>query len=116
MSYMAIMLSVITANNIWIEFSSTIRARLNHIKAKANWWNYRDAVQSVPKTITKQNLEDIKVEKSILLTLLPNWEHLGTGQVVTLDKLDSLWHSDIIVYRGSGSYILPPTYPMFDPN
>jgi hypothetical protein len=36
--------SVITANNIWVEFTSTIRARLNYIKAKANWWTYRDAV------------------------------------------------------------------------
>jgi hypothetical protein len=61
----------ITANNIWVEFNSTIRARLNHIKAKANWWTYRDAVQLVPKAIAKQNLEDIEVEQSILLALLP---------------------------------------------
>jgi hypothetical protein len=33
-----IMPSVITANSIWVEFTSTIRARVNHIKAKANWW------------------------------------------------------------------------------
>jgi hypothetical protein len=32
-----IMPSVVTANNIWVEFTSTIRARLNHIKAKASW-------------------------------------------------------------------------------
>jgi hypothetical protein len=30
-------LSVVTANNIWVEFTSTIRAKLNHIKAKASW-------------------------------------------------------------------------------
>jgi hypothetical protein len=33
---------LIIANNIWVEFTSTIRARRNHIKAKANWWTYRD--------------------------------------------------------------------------
>jgi hypothetical protein len=55
-----------------MEFTSTIRARLNHIKAKANWWTYKDAMQLVPKTIAKQNLEDIEVEQSILLALLPD--------------------------------------------
>jgi hypothetical protein len=71
--------SVITANNIWVEFTSTIRARLNHIKAKANWWTYSDAVRLVPKTIAEQNLDDIEVEQSILLTLLPDWECPGTS-------------------------------------
>jgi hypothetical protein len=32
-----ITLAVITANNIWIEFTSAIKARLNHTKAKADW-------------------------------------------------------------------------------
>jgi hypothetical protein len=36
--------SVVIANNIWVEFTSTIRAKLNHIKAKASWWTYRNAV------------------------------------------------------------------------
>jgi hypothetical protein len=85
---------LITANNIWVEFTSTIRARLNHIKAKANWWTYRDAVQLVPKAI---------VEQSILLALLPDWEHLGSSKAVTLDKLH-------LVHRGSGSYTLPPLH------
>jgi hypothetical protein len=66
--------SVVTANNIWVEFTSTIRARLNHIKAKASWWTYRDAVRLVPKTVAEKNLEDIVVEQSILLALLPDWE------------------------------------------
>jgi hypothetical protein len=105
-----IMPSVITANNIWVEFTSTVRARLNHIKAKANWWTYRDAVRLVPKTITKQNLEDIEIEQSLLLALLPDWEHSGTGRAVTLDKQGSLCHGDIIVHKGSGSYTLPPTW------
>jgi hypothetical protein len=73
------MSSMITANNIWVEFTSTIRARLNYIKAKANWWTYRDAVRLAPKAVAEQNLEDIEVEQSILLTLLPDWEHLGSG-------------------------------------
>jgi hypothetical protein len=30
-------LAVIIANNIWIEFTSAIKARLNHTKAKADW-------------------------------------------------------------------------------
>jgi hypothetical protein len=36
--------TVVTANNIWVEFTQTLRARLSHIKAKANWWTYRDEV------------------------------------------------------------------------
>jgi hypothetical protein len=32
-----ITLAVITANNLWIEFTSAIKARLNHTKAKADW-------------------------------------------------------------------------------
>jgi hypothetical protein len=31
----------------------------------------------VPKAITNQNLENIKVEQPILLALFPDWEHLG---------------------------------------
>jgi hypothetical protein len=42
-------------------------ARVNHIKAKAKWWNYRDKVRLVPKTVTTQHLEDIEEEQSILL-------------------------------------------------
>jgi hypothetical protein len=105
-----IMLSMITANNIWVEFTSTIRARLNHIKAKANWWTYKDAVQLVPKAIVKQNLEDIEVKQSILLALLPDWERPGSGQAVMLDKLERLCHSDTIVQLP-----LPPTYPLLIP-
>jgi hypothetical protein len=107
--------SMITANNIWVEFTSTIRARLNHIKGKANWWTYRDAVQLVPKVITKQNLEDIEVEQTILLALLPNWEHLGSCCVVMLDKLGSLCYGDTIVHKGSGSYTLPQHIPCLIP-
>jgi hypothetical protein len=33
----AIIPTIIIANNIWLEFISTLWARLNHIKAKANW-------------------------------------------------------------------------------
>jgi hypothetical protein len=73
-------------------------------------------VRLVPKTVTKKNLEDIVVEQSILLTLLPDWEHPGSSQVVTLDKLSSLCHSDHKVCRGNRGYILPPIYPTFDPN
>jgi hypothetical protein len=111
-----VMPSVVIANNIWVEFTSTIRARLNHIKAKASWWTYRDAVQLVPKTVAKKNLEDLVGEQSILLALLPNWERLGSGRTVTLDKLGSLCYSDHKVRKGNRGYTLPPTYPMFDPN
>jgi hypothetical protein len=104
------------AKNIWVEFTSTIRARLNHIKAKASWWTYRDTVRLVPKTVAKKNLEDIVVEQSILLALLPDWEHPGSGRAVTLDKLSSLCHSDHKVHKGNRGYTLPPTYPTFDPN
>jgi hypothetical protein len=40
-----------------------LQARLSHIKAKANWWTYRDEVQMVPKAITNQNLGKIEVEQ-----------------------------------------------------
>jgi hypothetical protein len=39
--------TVVTANNIWMEFTQTLQARLSHIKAKANWWTYRDEVRIV---------------------------------------------------------------------
>jgi hypothetical protein len=73
-------------------------------------------VRLVPKTVAKKNLENIVVEQSILLALLPDWERLGSGRVVTLDKLGSLCHSDHKVSRSNRGYTLPPTYPTFDPN
>jgi hypothetical protein len=67
---------IIKANNIWLEFTSTLWARLNHIKAKANnnWWVYRDKVRLVPKTIASQKLEDIAIEQTALLSLFLEWE------------------------------------------
>jgi hypothetical protein len=62
----------VTANNIWVEFTQMLKARLNHIKAKANWWTYRDMVQMVPEAIADQNLEKIEVEQSVLLALFPD--------------------------------------------
>jgi hypothetical protein len=46
-----ITLAVIPANNIWIEFTSANNSRLNHTKAKADWWVYRDCVRLVPKQV-----------------------------------------------------------------
>jgi hypothetical protein len=66
--------TIIIANNIWLEFTSTLWASLNHIKAKTNWWVYRDEVRLVPKTI--QKLEDIAVEQTALLSLFLEWECL----------------------------------------
>jgi hypothetical protein len=53
--------TVVTANNIWVEFTQRLRARLSHIKAKANWWTYRDEVQMVPKAIADQYLGAIRI-------------------------------------------------------
>jgi hypothetical protein len=61
--------TVVMANNIWVEFTQMLQARLSHIKAKANWWTYRDEMQMVPKVIADQYLGKIKVEQSVLLAL-----------------------------------------------
>jgi hypothetical protein len=58
----------------WLEFTSILWAKLNHIKAKANWWVYRDEMQLVPKTIASQKLEDIAAEQTTLLNLFLEWE------------------------------------------
>jgi hypothetical protein len=71
----AVIPTIIIANNIWLESTSTLRARLNHIKAKANWWVYRDEVRLVPKTITSQKLEDIVAKQTALLSLFLKWEY-----------------------------------------
>jgi hypothetical protein len=74
-----ITLAVITANNIWIKFTSVIKARLNHTKAKADWWVYRDCVQLVPKQVATQKLADIGKEQAILSFLLLEWERFRPG-------------------------------------
>jgi hypothetical protein len=61
----------VTANNIWVGFTQTLRAKLSNIKAKANWWTYGEEV-SMDKTIADQNLEKIEAEQSILLILFPD--------------------------------------------
>ena len=40
--------STVVANEVRIEFTHTIMARVKHIKSKANWWRYWDEVQLVP--------------------------------------------------------------------
>jgi hypothetical protein len=108
--------SVVTANNIWVEFTQTLKARLSHIKAKANWWTYRDIVRMVPKAITDQNLEKIEVEQSTLLTLFPDWECPRSGTLGSLETLNSLSPHYDNVHRSRQGYSLPLTFPSFDPN
>jgi hypothetical protein len=53
---------VIVANEIWVEFTNSIMACINHIKTKATWWSYQDKVQLVPKAVATQHLEEIEAE------------------------------------------------------
>jgi hypothetical protein len=104
------------ANNIWAEFTQTLQARLSYIKAKANWWTYRDEVQMVPKAIADQNLGKIEVEQSVLLALFSDWKCPRSGTPVSLEMLNNLSpYKDNVHGRGQG-YSLPPIFPMFDPN
>jgi hypothetical protein len=97
-------------------FTQMLKARLSYIKAKANWWTYRDIVQMVPKAITDQNLEKIEVEQSVLLTLFPDWEWLRSSIPVSLETLNSLSpYYDNVHRRGQG-YSLPLTFPSIYPN
>jgi hypothetical protein len=98
-----LILSVVTANNIWVEFTQTLKVRLSHIKAKANWWTYRDIVQMVPKAID-QNLEKIEVEQSVLLALFPDWECPRSGIPVSLETLNSCLHT-MTMSTGAGRVI-----------
>jgi hypothetical protein len=99
---------------IWVEFTNSIMACINHIKAKATWWSYQDEVWLVPKAVTTLHLEEIEAEQSILLALLLERECLVTGKAVDMDKLYSLCLSDSVL-RGEHSYNLPPIFTTFDP-
>jgi hypothetical protein len=107
-----ITLAVITANNIWIEFTSAIKARLNHIKAKADWWVYRDCMQLVPKQVATQKLADIGKEQAILSSLLLEWEcpRPGTALAGYIPPIAQ------IVPGSKHGYSLPPVFPSFDMN
>jgi hypothetical protein len=61
------------ADEIWVEFTNSIKAHINHIKAKAIWWSYWDEVQLVPKALATQHLKEIEAEQSTLLALLLEW-------------------------------------------
>jgi hypothetical protein len=90
-------------------------ARINHIKAKATWWSYQYEVWLVPKAVATLHLEEIEAGQSILLALLLEWRGMsGTGKAVDMDKLYSLYPSDLVL-RGEYSYNLPPTFTTFDP-
>jgi hypothetical protein len=52
--------SAVTANEVWVEFTNSIMARINHIKAKATWWSYQDEVWLVPKAVATLHLEEIE--------------------------------------------------------
>jgi hypothetical protein len=106
--------SAVMANEIWVEFTNSIMACINHIKAKATWWSYRDKVRLVPKAVATPHLEEIETEQSILLALLLEWECPVTSKAVDMDKLHSLCPSDSVL-RGEHSYNLPPTFTTFDP-
>ena len=87
-------------------------ARLNHIKAKANWWVYRDSVQLVPKQVATQNLKDIGREQAILSSLLLDWERPKPGSFLVEHIPTNL----IIVPRRGHGNSLPPTFPSYDMN
>ena len=87
-------------------------ARLNHIKAKANWWVYRDSVQLVPKQVATQNLKDIGREQAILSSLLLDWERPKPGSILVEHVPTNF---NIVPGSGHGSN-LPPTFPSYDMN
>ena len=87
-------------------------ARLNHIKAKANWWVYRDSMQLVPKQVTIQNLKDIGREQAILSSLLLDWECPKPGSILVEHVPTNF---NIVPGSGHGSS-LPPTFPSHDMN
>jgi hypothetical protein len=60
----------VIANEIWKEFTSSIWAHINHIKAKALWWIARDEMRMVPNKVATQNRRGIETEKAFLLALL----------------------------------------------
>jgi hypothetical protein len=107
-----ITLAIITANNIWIEFTSAIKARLNYTKAKADWWVYRDCMRLVPKQVATQKLADIRKEQAILSSLLLEWEcpRPGTALAGYIPLIAQ------IVPRSEHGYSLPPVFPSFDMN
>jgi hypothetical protein len=96
-------------------FTQMLQARLSHIKAKANWWTYKDKVRIAPKAIADQNLEKIEVEQSVLLALFQDWECPRAGTPVSLEMLNNLsLYKDNVHGRGQGCS-LPPTFLTFDP-
>ena len=104
----------VVANEVWIEFTHTIMARVNHIKSKANWWRYRDEVQLVPNEVATQHLEEIEEEQSILLALLLEWERPASSKVVDMNTLYSLCPLDSVL-KGEPGYNLPPIHSTYDP-
>jgi hypothetical protein len=105
-------LAAVTANNIWVEFTTTIKARLNHIKAKADWWVYRDFMQLVPKQVAAQNLADIRKEQAILSSLLLEWERPWPGTI--LERY--VPHTAKIVPGSRHDHSLPLVFLSFDMN
>lgn len=104
----------IIANNVWTEFTSTIRARMNHIKAKANWWRYRDGVQLVPHDVATQNLDDIEIEQNILSTLLLDWERPTSGRNASPRDPEFIRLLPTSVLGGAMHHIPPTTYSSMD--
>jgi hypothetical protein len=95
-----------------MEFISTIKAKFNHIKAKADWWVYRDCMQLVPKQVAAQNLADIGKEQAILSSLLLEWECLKPG--IALEGY--VPHTAKIIPGSRHGHSLPSVFPLFDMN
>ena len=105
---------MVVANEVWIESTHTIMARVKHIKSKANWWRYRDEVRLILNKVAVQHLEEIEEEQSTLLALLLEWERPASGKVVDMNTLYNLCPSDS-VRRGEPGYNLPPIHSTYDP-
>ncbi len=63
----------VTANNIWVEFESSILARIKHYSSKRSWWSAREYANLVPRELANQNIVGIEAECNTLAALLPFW-------------------------------------------
>ena len=60
-------LPVITANTVWKEFKTTLKARLKHVTAKDKWWVDKVRTGDTSQTHADQAIINININIDLLI-------------------------------------------------
>ena len=78
---------VITANTVWKEFETTLKARLKHVGTKDKWWADKVRVGDTSQTHTNEAMTKMRAEAAEAKVFLIKW---NTPESISPDTKEAI--------------------------